>query len=298
MVRPVSLLSLLPLSLVLLSLSPAAFAEPTDPIPLWPDGVPGEADLEMPEEKSEIRGDKQVQIISQVSTPTLTWYAADDPNGAAVVVCPGGGYQVLAYDHEGKQVCEWLNSLGVSAALLKYRVPRRKGIPKHRAPLQDVQRTIGMVRMRADEWRVDPERIGVLGFSAGGHLAASSLTSDGARAYERDPETEAENCVPNFGLLIYPAYLLRDDNPDELVPEIEITDATPPAFLAVAHDDRKWAEGSARFYIEMARKQRPAELHIFARGGHGFGFAETEEEIRRWPELAAKWMETQGLLGR
>lgn len=277
--------------------APLALAEPADPIPLWPDGAPGEADLELPEESITLKGKYQIEILANVKNPTLTWYPADDPNGAAVVVCPGGGYNILAYSHEGREVCEWLNSLGVSAALLKYRVPRREGRPKHEAPLEDAQRAISMIRTHAEEWQVDPERIGVLGFSAGGHLASMALTSDGSRTYPPDPEFDSVGCVPNFAILVYPAYQLDEDNPDQLSPEVRVTEETPPAFLVVAHDDRKWAEGSARFYIEMSRKNRPAELHIFAKGGHGFGFEKTPEEVRRWPDLAGKWMSATGLLG-
>jgi len=273
-------------------------AEPLDPLPLWPGGVPGEADLELPDESVERKGEHEIEILSNVSEPTLTWYPADEPNGAAVLVCPGGGYRILAYSHEGKEICRWLNDLGVSAGLLKYRVPRRDELDKHHAPLQDVQRAMGRIRGNADEWEIDPERVGILGFSAGGHLSVMALTSDGERTYPADPELDSADVVPDFGLLLYPAYLLDPDDPDELAPEIEIDAETPPAFLAVAHDDRKWVEGSARYYIEMRRHERPCELHVFAKGGHGFGFRNTEEEIRRWPDLAAAWMEAMGLLER
>jgi dienelactone hydrolase len=271
-------------------------SEPLDPIPLWPDGIPGEAELELPEESVEKRGPHQIDILSNVSEPLLTWFPAESPNGASVVVCPGGGYNILAYSHEGTDVCRWLNSLGVSAALLKYRVPRREGRPKHEAPLQDVHRAIGMVRTNAREWKIDPDRVGILGFSAGGHLSTMALTSDGTRTYPADERFDQPSPVPNFAVLVYPAYLLEEGNPDNLSPEIEVTESTPPAFLVVAHGDKKFVEGSARFYIEMFRNDRPCELHIFGKGGHGFGFDKTEEEIRQWPALAGKWMEAMGFL--
>lgn len=271
-------------------------SEPLEPIPLWPDGVPGEAELELPEESVEKRGPHQIDILSNVSEPLLTWFPAEHPNGASVVVCPGGGYNILAYSHEGTDVCRWLNSLGVSAALLKYRVPRREGRPKHEAPLQDVHRAIGMVRTNAVEWKIDPDRVGILGFSAGGHLSTMALTSDGTRTYLADERFDQPSPVPNFAVLVYPAYLLEEGNPDNLSPEIEVTESTPPAFLVVAHGDKKFVEGSARFYIEMFRNDRPCELHIFGKGGHGFGFDKTEEEIRQWPALAGKWMEAMGFL--
>ena len=274
-------LPVLALALLLPMLSVAA---PQPPIPLWPEGVPGEADLKLPAESVELKGEYQIEILSNVSAPTLTVYPAENPNGAAVLVCPGGGYNILAYSHEGTEVCEWLNSLGITAGLLKYRVPRREGLAMHDAPLQDAQRAIGLLRERAAEWKVDPKRVGILGFSAGGHLATMALTSGDAGS------------APNFAVLVYPAYLLDEKDPDQLSPEIKVTETTPPAFLVVAHGDTKFVEGSARFYIEMRRKDRSCELHIFAKGGHGFGFKNTDEEIRQWPALAAKWMEAEGFL--
>lgn len=289
-------LHLLVLALPLLCFSIYAQAEPSQPIPLWPEGVPGEADLELPAEKVELKGDYQIEILSNVSNPTLTWYPAPKPNGASVVVLPGGGYNILAYSHEGKEICEWLNTLGVSAGLLKYRVPRRQELAKHEAPLQDVHRAIGMMRSRAGEWKLDPKRVGILGFSAGGHLSAMALTSDGTRSYSPDPKFDTPSPVPDFAVLVYPAYLLDEKNPDLLSPEIEVNEKTPPAFLVVAHGDKKFVEGSARFYIEMFRHDRPCELHIFGKGGHGFGFANTNEEIAQWPTLAGKWMKAMGFL--
>lgn len=284
--------------LLLALFATSVHAAPMDPIPLWPGGVPGEADLELPEENVELKGDHKIEIMSNVSQPMLTMYPAGNPNGASVVVCPGGGYNILAYSHEGTEVCEWLNSIGVSAALLKYRVPRRDGLEKHHAPLQDVHRAIGLMRSRADEWNLDPERVGVLGFSAGGHLAAMAVTSDGKRTYEADEKLDAVSCVPNFAVLVYAAYLLDEENPDNISPELDINESTPPVFLVVAHGDKKFVEGSARFYIEMRRNDRDSELHIFGKGGHGFGFANTDEEIKQWPALAGNWMEAMGLLAQ
>lgn len=283
------------LTFALISMHALTSAGPLEPIPLWPGGVPGEAGLKLPDEAIELKGDYQIQILSNVSSPTLTVYPAANPNGAAVIVCPGGGYNILAYSHEGTEVCEWLNSLGITAGLLKYRVPRREALEKHVAPLQDVHRAIGMMRTRAEEWKIDAKRVGILGFSAGGHLAAMALTSDGTRSYETDAQFDSPGCVPDFAVLVYPAYLLDDANPDKLSSELKVTEKTPPAFLIVAHDDSKFVEGSARFYIEMKRKERPCELHIFSKGGHGFGFANTKEEIRQWPALAGEWIKAMGL---
>tara|TARA_R110000850_G_scaffold242756_7_gene367574 strand:+ start:1203 stop:2078 length:876 start_codon:yes stop_codon:yes gene_type:complete len=286
----------IPLSLaVVLSLN--IQAAPLDPQPLWPEGVPGEQNLELPAESVIIKGEHQIEIMSNVSEPTLTWYPAENGNGTSVIVCPGGAYNILAYSHEGKDVCNWLNSIGISAGLLKYRVPRRDDLAKHHAPLQDVHRAIGIIRSNAEQWSIDPERVGIMGFSAGGHLSSMALTSDGTRTYPAAPELDALSCIPNFAMLVYPAYQQNESDPDKLAPEITVTSTTPPAFLVVAHGDKKWTEGSARFYIEMKRKDRSCELHIFAKGGHGFGYDKTEEEIKQWPILAEKWMAAMQLLG-
>ena len=284
------------LSLLVAIFTMSALAEPNATIPLWPEGVPDESDFKLPEESIELKGPHQIEIMSNVRAPELTWYPAEKPNGTAVIVCPGGGYNILAYSHEGYEVCEWLNTLGVSAALLKYRVPRREGRPFHEAPLEDVHRAIGIIRTRAEEWKVNPKRVGILGFSAGGNLAAHAVTFAGERTYPTDPKVDSVDPVPNFGVLIYAAYLLEEGKPDNLNPDIKVTGKTPPTFLAVAHDDKRFVEGSARFYIEMFRNGRPCELHIFQKGGHGFGFDKTEEEIRQWPALAGAWMKTMGWL--
>lgn len=276
-------------------------AEPGQPEPLWAAGqIPGEPSSSLPPESVELRGDYQIEILSHVSIPTLTWYPApkDTNSGATVVVCPGGGYNILAYSHEGKEVCQWLNGIGVNAALLKYRVPRRKELEKHHAPLQDVHRAIGMIRSRKEEWGIDPNRVGILGFSAGGHLSAMALTSDGERTYPSDPKWDSVDCVPDFGILIYPAYLQSESDPDRLSPEVTVDEKTPPVFLVVAHGDRKWVEGSALFYLSMRRQDRPCELHVYARGGHGFGLKNTEEEIAGWSVLAANWMRAMELISK
>jgi acetyl esterase/lipase len=281
------------------SLTITAVAAPSDPIPLWPAGAPGEADLKLPEESVEKKGEHQIDIRSNVTVPTLTFYPAPEPNGTAILVCPGGGYNILADSHEGTDVCAWLNKIGVSAALLRYRVPRREHLAKHGAPLQDVHRAMGILHQRAGEWKIKTERIGILGFSAGGHLAVMALTSDGTRTYPLDPAIDAADnasVVPAFAVLGYPAYLLDEKDPDKISPEIVISEKTGPAFVFAAHGDDGWVEGSARFFIEMKRHQRDCELHIFGKGGHGFGYDKTEEEIKQWSILAEKWMRAMTLI--
>jgi acetyl esterase/lipase len=235
-----------------------------------------------------------------VSHPTFTVYPAPAGNntGTAVVVLPGGGYSILAITHEGEDVCKWLNTIGVTGVLLKYRVPRREGLEMHHAPLQDVQRTISLVRKRAGEWKIDPDRIGVLGFSAGGHLAAKALTSaDEPRTYPVKEEIDSVSCRPNFGVLVYPAYLQSETDPNAVNPGIKVTKDTPPVFMVIAHDDSRFSPGNALFYLALQRAGVSAELHIFARGGHGFGMKKIGEEVENWPALAGNWMRAMGFLG-
>ncbi|MEC5126005.1 alpha/beta hydrolase [Verrucomicrobiales bacterium BCK34] len=274
-------------------LTTPAWAAPHDPIELWPAGkVPGEESLKLPPETTEPR-------TSNVSVPTLTFYPAParSNTGTTIVVAPGGGYKHLAYEHEGSDVCNFLNSIGVNAVLLKYRVPHRKGLEKHHAPLQDAQRAISMVRNRAEEWTIKPDQVGILGFSAGGHLAVMAMTSDGSRSYKTDPVIDATSCVPDFAVPIYPAYLQDPANPNALSPEIKITEETPPAFITIAHGDKRFVEGAALLYLEMFRRNRQCELHIYGHGGHGFGMREIPEKVGEWPERLTDWLGAMGYLG-
>lgn len=277
-----------------------ALAEPPAPIPLWPEGVPGEADLALPEETREEKNNDGIWRVSNVSQPTITLYPApaDNNTGAAVLVCPGGAHNILAITHEGEQVCEWLNGIGVNAILLKYRVPRREGLDKHHPALQDAQRAMSMVRKNAADWKLDPDRIGILGFSAGGHLSIMTLTTPSdQRTYPLNPEIDSVDCRPNFALPIYPAYLKSESDPNRLAPEIQVTKDTPPVFMVIAHGDKSFVEGNALFYLAMRRAGASAELHIFAKGGHGFGMKKIGEEIEKWPALAENWLRTMGYLG-
>jgi len=258
-------------------------------ISLWKAAAPGEQGKVFTQ-KVEKKKDG-IERTSDVSVPTIQLFSvsSEQSNGAAVLVCPGGGYNILASEHEGSDVCKWLNKHGYTAVLLKYRVPRREGLAKHHAPLQDVQRAMGMIRKNAPKWKINPQRIGVLGFSAGGHLATMSLVNP-ERTYQIDHAIEAADCRPNFGILIYPAYLLDEKNPDQLASEVKIDQSFPPVFLAVSSDDH-WASSSARFYLELQRLKTPVEMHAFARGGHGYGMTKAiGSPAGTWPKLAATWM--------
>jgi acetyl esterase/lipase len=194
-------------------------------------------------------------------------------------------------------VCAWLNSLGVTAVLVKYRVPRRTYAPHIAPPLQDAQRAIGLVRSRAAELKIDPKRIGVLGFSAGGHLAANLSNNHEARTYPAVDAADAVSCRPDFCVLIYPAYLIVKEKDNALAPELAVSAAnTPPTFIAVAENDNAYAESSLFYYVALRRAKVPAELHAYADGGHGFGLRHTASLSCTWPERAADWMRTNGWL--
>ena len=277
----------------------SALAEPAIE-PLYPDGVPGAKDIAA----------EHVPHIAVWLPP------AAKANGAAIVVCPGGGYGFLADDHEGRQIAEWLNSLGVAAFVLKYR-HRNAGNFGHPAPLDDAQRAIRIVRSRADQWQVDPARIGILGFSAGGHLASTAGTHfDRGKSDAADP-IERASCRPDFMVLCYPVISLttaykhqgslnnllgKDPDPklvESLSNENQVTAETPPTFLL--HTDEDTAvppENSVLFYLALRRAKVPAELHVYSKGPHGIGLGKDTLGARHWPEACAEWMQGRGLLGK
>jgi acetyl esterase/lipase len=233
--------------------------------------------------------------IGNVSAPTLTLYLAapasgSAPDGSAVVVFPGGGYRILAIDLEGTEVCNWLNSLAVNCVLVKYRVPDSGPFPKSEAALQDAQRAVGMVREHAAEWHIDPKRVGVLGFSAGGHLAAALSTYYQQRMYAAVDEADRLSCRPDFALIIYPGYLANADKGFEFSPDIPVTPSTPPAFLVQAEDDPVHVENAVEYFMALKKAGVPAELHVYAQGGHGYGLRETAKPVTDWPHLAEVWM--------
>lgn len=283
----------------------ARASEPAVVIPLWPGTPPGdkdplgeERDLTKPNEN--LVADKRVIRLGNVSKPTIAVYQppADKRNGTAVVVCPGGAYHILAMDLEGTEVCDWLNSVGVTAVLLKYRVPARAGLEKHTAALQDAQRGMGLVRYRAAEWGIDPKRIGILGFSAGGHLAALTSNQFERRSYPVVDEHDSISCRADFTILIYPAYLTVKEQDDRIAPEFNLTTNTPPTFIAMAEDDPIRVE-TALFYAAGLKKAKvPFELHIYPTGGHGYGLRPSKDLVATWPQRAADWMRSRGLLDR
>lgn len=263
---------------------------------LWPGKAPGEKGDIGPEKIEPPKDEpKPITRITNVTEPTITVFKppAEKDTGAAVLICPGGGYSILAFNHEGEDVARWLNAHGATGVLLKYRVPRRAGLPKHLAPLQDAQRAMSLVRANAEQWKIDPKRVGILGFSAGGHLAAAASCNFDQRQYEPIDEIDRLSCRPDFAVLVYPAYLAEKD---ELAPEIRVTKETPPTLFIHAADDRISPENSIAMFRALRRQGVAAELHIYGSGGHGFGMHDNGQPVNRWPDRAADWMKQQGWL--
>ena len=244
---------------IALSLTTVAFAAaPPKSIPLWPADAPGEkGDIGDEKDTSKsgeglVAGQPLIRL-GNVSKPTISIYRppANKDTGAAVIVCPGGGYHILALDLEGSEVCEWLNSIGVTGVLLKYRVPKRVGLEKHTAALQDAQRAVGLVRHRAKEFGIDPMRLGVLGFSAGGHLAAAVSNNYGERNYPSQDDADKVSCRPDFTVLIYPGYLTVKEQADKVAADLPITTNTPPTFIAMTQDDGVRVENALGYALAL-----------------------------------------------
>jgi acetyl esterase/lipase len=285
---------------------PAYTAEPLV-VDLWPGKVPGDVGIKG-QETSRIHQSPLVgptKLITNVTKPTLTIYqpAREKNTGTAMVICPGGGYWDLYWELEGEEVAAWLNSVGMTGIILKYRCPRRPGEVKAEpalGPQLDAQRAVSLVRSRAAEWGIDPKRIGMVGFSAGGHLALATATNFTKRLYEPIDAIDKVSCRPDFAVMCYSGYLKAKDK-DEIRPAIHIPPDTPPIFLAHASDDKEsyggsLSENSAIMYLALKRAGVPAELHIYATGDHDFGVRQNEKLPSSWPQLCIKWLRSQHLL--
>jgi len=310
-----------PLLLVTLGLAiaaPGARAEVWRPspghaqIPLWPAAVPDARPAAAAETVTVEQGDApgtRYLSIHDVSRPTLTVYAPRAKRtGAAIVVFPGGGYKELAIDLEGTEVCAWLTSRGITCVLLKYRVPdsghhwdpacQCRVNPEAPTALQDAQRALGIVRLHAAQWQVDPHKIGVLGFSAGGHLAAAISTHFDQRLYPPVDAADQQSCRPDFAVVLYPGHLWIAPDKFELNPDVPVTKHTPPSFLLQAEDDDvDSVNHSLVYYIALKTAGVPVEMHLYAQGGHAFGLRRTRLPITGWPALVETWLATLGMLG-
>ena len=283
-------------------------------IRIWPYTPPDSQPVTAPETvttsgKEELIAGRPVVSVANVSQPTMTVYSPSRENtGAAVVVFPGGGYQILAIDLEGTEVCDWLTSKGITCVLLKYRVPDSGPAwhddchcnihPKAPTALEDAQRTVGLLRSAAVLWHINPHKIGVLGFSAGGHLAADISTHFDKRVYPLVDFTDEVSCRPDFAVAIYPGHMLENTTKEwELNPLIPVTHETPPTFLVQAEDDNvDGVNQSLVYYIALKKAGVPVEMHLYAQGGHAFGLRRTDLPITRWPELVETWLGTIGMI--
>jgi len=278
---------------------------------IWPGVVPDARALEGPEEFGTVvdrPGNKKLVAgrpwvyVARVSQPTMTVYSPKGSNTrAAIVVFPGGGYNVLAIDLEGTEICDWLTSKGITCVLLKYRVPCVKSGPYRdcRTALQDAQRTVGLVRFHAAQWHIDPHKIGVLGFSAGGHMVAAISNHFEKRLYPIIDAADKESCRPDFAVALYPGHLAVPEKDFALNPDIRVSSKTPPTFLLQAEDDPiDPVENSRVYYAALRKAGVPAEMHVFVNGGHAFGLRRTESPITRWPQLVETWLGTIGVIPR
>jgi acetyl esterase/lipase len=282
-------------------------------VPIWPGAVPDATPAPAPEyveTPKELIGGKPMVWVSNVSQPTMTVYAPTGKNtGVAVVVFPGGGFEGLAMDLEGTEVCDWLTSRGVTCVLLKYRVPslpfdwhckcRPDNLMTPPLALEDAQRTIGLLRQRAAELHVDPHKIGVIGFSAGGYLVASISTHFQHRLYAPVDAADRQSCRPDFAVAVYPGHLWVEGPGYQLNPNVAVTRETPPTLLVQAEDDSvDGVNQSIAYYIALKDAGVPAELHLYAQGGHAFGLRRTALPITRWPQLVETWLGTIGMTPR
>lgn len=279
-------------------------------VSIWRGAAPDARPLagsELATTEAELVAGKPWIAVGQVSQPTMTVYSPKGKNtGAAVLVFPGGGYEILAIDLEGTEVCDWLNSKGITCVLLKYRVPgegltpESGAYPKSKMALEDAQRTMGLVRFNAAKWHIDPHKIGVLGFSAGGHLVAAISTHFDKRLYKAVDEADKESCRPNFAVALYPGHMLEHTSkPFELNPYIPVTSQTPPTFLLQAEDDPvDSVNNSLVYYIALKKAGVPVEMHLYAHGGHAFGLRRTKFPITAWPQLVERWLRTIGIISQ
>jgi acetyl esterase/lipase/phage tail protein X len=271
-------------------------------IPIWPGAVPDAQPVIGPEfaiTSEKLIAGRPVVVVNNVSQPTMTVYSQKGTNtGVAVVVFPGGGYNVLAIDLEGTEVCDWLTSRGITGVLLKYRVPTPKTGPylESTLALQDAQRALGLVRFHAAEWHIDPHKIGVLGFSAGGHMVAAISTHFDERLYPAVDAADKESCRPDFAIALYPGHLWKRGDNLELNPNVPVTGNTPPTLILQAEDDPvDPVENSLVYFMALKKAGVPVEMHLYAQGGHAFGLRRTKFPVTQWPQLAETWLQTIGM---
>jgi acetyl esterase/lipase len=273
-------------------------------VPIWPGTLPDSQPVAGPEavlsNTDWVVAREPFVFVVNVSEPTMTVYSPKGTNtGVAVIVFPGGGYNALAIDLEGTEICDWLTSRGITAVLLKYRVPLKKVGPYGESPLalEDAQRTVGLVRFHAAEWHIELHKIGVIGFSAGGHMVAAISTHFDKRSYVAVDAADKESCRPDFAVALYPGHLWNEDKGFILNPNVPVTSNTPPTFLLQAEDDHvDDVNHSLVYYIALKNAHVPVEMHLYAQGGHAFGLRRTKFPITGWPQLMEMWLGAIGMI--
>jgi len=282
---------------------PAANAAETNQW-IWPQRAPGETSGSAGEPLPAREGEQPpVTRVVNIRRPSVDIYLAAKPNGTAIVVLPGGGFRLVVPDKEGNEAAEWLNDMGISVFVLRYRSNEKlpNNEPPWKRPLQDAQRTIRMIRSGAKQWNVNPNQVGVLAFSAGGQVGAILHTRDEQSDYEPIDEIDKQSCKPNFSLLVYPWQILvppaKDEpGPGTLLPEIQPAPSSPPAFIVHTHDDRSSSIGSVLLYAGLKQHGVMAELHVYENGGHGYGMRPVKDSnIGTWPDRAGDWLQRRGL---
>lgn len=264
-------------------------------IPLWPADPPGEQldvgpEVDITQPTDRLIAGRRIIKLKNVAQPELHVSLAPEKirTGACVIICPGGGFNILAWDLEGTEVAEWLNTQGVSAIVLKYRVPTSQHTEKWKAPVQDAQRAISLTRQRAKEWGLKSDQIGIMGFSAGGHLAARAALM-GERQYEGTDDVDKVSCLPNAAILIYPAWLVQENG--DLIEELRVTPKSPPTFMVHAFNDGVSAMSSISLIKALKEQKVASELHVFESGGHGYGLRPVKDQpITEWPRLCEDWL--------
>jgi acetyl esterase/lipase len=288
---------------------PTVWADEPLVVDVWPGMAPeenggiGEEMVRMSPklDHKQVEVTEQTRLITNVTKPTLTIYRPpkDIDTGTAVLICPGGGYWDLYWQLEGEEVAAWLNSIGATGIILKYRVPRRPDEPKGepaRRPLQDAQRAVSLVRSKAEDWGINPQQIGIVGFSAGGHLAIATATSFEHRTYEPVDDVDKISCRPDFAIGVYSGYLKAKDK-DQIAPGLHIPAGTPPIFLAHGGADIiSPPEHSVLMYLALKKAGVPAELHVYATAAHDFGVRPSENPCSTWTQACATWLRHQGFL--
>jgi len=271
-------------------------------MPIWPGPIP-DAETQPfkgPEAVTNVLTEKGHWVCAyNVTRPTMTVYSPQGTNtGVAMVVFPGGGYTCLAMDIEGTEICDWLNARGITAVLLKYRVPVNRVGDYGESPLalEDAQRTLSLVRFHAADWHIDPHKIGVIGFSAGGHMVAATSTHFDKRSYAPVDAADKESCRPDFAIACYPGHLWNADEGFKLNPNVPVTAKTPPTFIVQAENDPvDSVNNSVVYFLALKEVKVPVEMHLYAQGGHAFGLRRKESAILEWPRLVEKWLKTIGM---